>query len=73
MLLPLTESLYVSGSVVDTKHVKVDIGTNYYVEVLLSLPFDVGFAPAACGPFPHTLRPTPDCTRMICVINPYTW
>lgn len=33
VLLPLTESLYVTGEVADTQNVMVDIGTNYYVEM----------------------------------------
>ncbi len=33
LLLPLTQSLYVSGTVASTEQVLVDIGTGYYVEV----------------------------------------
>jgi hypothetical protein len=33
LLLPLTSSLYVSGTVASTDQVLVDIGTGYYVEV----------------------------------------
>lgn len=33
MMLPLTQSLYVSGEVASTDQVLVDIGTGYYVEV----------------------------------------
>ncbi|KAF5828211.1 Prefoldin subunit-domain-containing protein [Dunaliella salina] len=33
LLLPLTQSLYVSGSVASTDQVLVDIGTGYYVEM----------------------------------------
>merc|ERR1711924_159287 len=32
VLVPLTQSLYVSGSITDTSKVMVDIGTGYYVE-----------------------------------------
>jgi prefoldin alpha subunit len=33
ILVPLTQSLYVSGTVASTEHVLIDVGTNYYVEV----------------------------------------
>ena len=33
LLLPLTQSLYVSGSVASVESVLVDVGTGYYVEV----------------------------------------
>ena len=32
VLVPLTGSLYVPGTLADTEHVLVDIGTGYYVE-----------------------------------------
>ena len=32
ILVPLTSSLYVPGTVADTEHVIVDIGTGFYVE-----------------------------------------
>ena len=32
VLVPLTQSLYVSGTITDTSKVMVDIGTGYYVE-----------------------------------------
>lgn len=33
LMLPLTQSLYVSGTVANVDQVLVDIGTGYYVEV----------------------------------------
>jgi len=32
ILVPLTQSLYVPGTLADNKHVIVDVGTGYYVE-----------------------------------------
>lgn len=32
MMVPLTASLYVPGTVIDTNSILVDIGTGYYVE-----------------------------------------
>ncbi len=37
LLLPLTQSLYVSGEVASVDQVLIDIGTNYYVEVCAGL------------------------------------
>jgi hypothetical protein len=34
LLLPLTSSLYVRGSLEDTENVLVNVGTGYYVEVI---------------------------------------
>ncbi len=33
LLLPLTQSLYVNGTLAETDRVMIDIGTGYYVEV----------------------------------------
>lgn len=33
VMLPLTQSVYVSGSLASVEHILVDIGTNYFVEV----------------------------------------
>ena len=41
MLVPLTSSLYVSGTVTKPKEVLLDIGTGYFVQVLVDA--------AACG------------------------
>ena len=38
MLVPLTESLYVPGTLDDAHKVLIDIGTGYYVEVLTLIP-----------------------------------
>lgn len=32
ILVPLTNSLYVPGKLVDTEHVIVDVGTGYFVK-----------------------------------------
>lgn len=33
MLVPLTASLYASGTLANTDHVLVDVGTGYFIEV----------------------------------------
>jgi prefoldin alpha subunit len=38
ILVPLTNSLYVPGKLVDPEHVIVDIGTGYYVKKVRRLP-----------------------------------
>lgn len=40
MLVPLTASLYVPATLHDSQHVLVDVGTGYFIEVLLLLHFD---------------------------------
>jgi len=38
LLVPLTTSLYVPGTLADTPNVIVDVGTGYYVEKVFTLP-----------------------------------
>lgn len=49
MLVPLTESLYVSGRVHNKDRILVDIGTGYYAEVL-TLPLSHQFCSLLLGP-----------------------
>ncbi|KAI9851651.1 MAG: subunit of tubulin prefoldin [Thelocarpon superellum] len=37
ILVPLTTSLYVPGTIADTEHVIVDVGTGFYVEKVCKL------------------------------------
>lgn len=37
MLVPLTASLYVSGTLDDSEKILVDVGTGYFIEVILVL------------------------------------
>lgn len=41
MLVPLTASLYVSGTLDDADHVLVDVGTGYFIEVSLPSSFSI--------------------------------
>lgn len=43
MLLPLTESLYVTGKLASTGRVLVDVGTGYYVEKVVGRKLTVLF------------------------------
>jgi hypothetical protein len=46
VLVPLTNSLYVPGKLLDTEHVLVDVGTGYYVKKVRS------YLPSAPVPLP---------------------
>ena len=39
MLVPLTASLYVPGTLDDADKVLVDVGTGYFIEVRANVPF----------------------------------
>lgn len=39
MLVPLTASLYVPGTLDDADKVLVDVGTGYFIEVRVNVPF----------------------------------
>ena len=61
VLLPLTESLYVSGTLESVDTVLLEIGTGYFVEVMPGAPPPSPPPPAQCGcaRLPHGLPDGP--------------